>query len=398
MPRSALVLGALLLVALPAPASSSDDCLRVIDDPSSPIADAKKAVVQLGEAREPRAVSSLVKLLYEDHQGRTLAPEASFALFQIGQPSADALLKIVQQQDSQVRTWATEHHVPDSWLLAEAAPVLGDLVDARAEAPLVGLLRYENENKKLELVVRRRAAAALGRLHSTAAVDRLAELVTVENFQARHEFVHALVQIGGRRALPALARAAGDGAWEARQVGLHGLTMLGDEREQPAFEQMLQREADIITTDCRAHPNYAGCDDQTAQVTRMLSPVRGLGKRLEAAARCKQDLGCWTERLKDADADVRERAVLEVARAGTGRQVEPLFAAVDDRDAAVQLAAVQALEWLLAKDASARELGQRHVPSLEARLVGGEDTVAGARFAAPLRRILHRLRRGARSD
>jgi HEAT repeat protein len=392
-PRSVLVLGVLLLVASPAAASSTEDCLRIIDDPSTPIAAAKKAVEELGEAREARAVPSLVKLLYEDHQGRTLAPEASFALFQIGKLSADALLKVVQNQDSQLGTWATAHHVPDSWLLAEAAPVLGDFVDPRAEAPLLVLLRYESADKNVELVVRRRAAGALGRLHSRAAVDRLAELVAVENLQARHEFVHALIQIGGRRALPALARAATDGAWEVRQVGLDGLTMLGDEREQPAFQQILQREADSITIECRAHPNYAGCNDPTALTGTMLSRARGFGKRLEAAARCKQDLGCWTERLKDADAGVRERAVLELARQGTGRQVEPLFGAVDDPDAAVQFAAVQSLEWLLANDAPTRALGRRHVPSLEARLVGSEDTVAGARLAAPLRRILHRLSR-----
>jgi HEAT repeat protein len=392
-PRSTLVFGVLLLVASPAAASSTDDSLRVIDDASSPIAAAKKAVEDLGEAREPRAVPSLVKLLYEDHQGRTLAPEASFALFQIGKPSADALLKVVQNNDSELRTWATAHHVPDSWLRAEAVPVLGDLAEARAEAPLLSLLSYEDANKNVELVVRRRAAGALGRLRSRAAIDRLAELVTVENLQARHDFVHALVQIGGRRALPALTRAAGDGAWELRQVGLDGLTMLGDEREQRAFRQLLELQAASIVTDCRAHPNYVGCNDETALTEKTLTRVRGLGKRLEAAARCKQDVGCWTERLKDADADVRQRAVLELGRRVTGRQVEPLFAAVGDPDAAVQLAAVQALEWLLASDEAARALGQQRVPSLEARLVGGEDTVAGARLAAPLRRILHRLRR-----
>jgi len=72
--------------------------------------------------------------------------------------------------------------------------------------------------------------------------------------------------------------------------------------------------------------------------------------------------------------------------------VEPLFGAAEDPDASVRLSAVQALEWLLANDAAARALGQQHVAALEARLAAGEDTVAGARFDAPLRRILHRLR------
>jgi len=391
-PASVAVFALLLVAAAPAAGSNSDARIRLIDDPASPIADAKKAVEEMGEAHDARAVPTLIKLLCEQHQGRTLAPEASFALFQIGKPSADALLKVVANKDAELRAWAAAHHIPETWLLAEAAPVLADLGDARAQAPLATLLRYENANKTLELVVRRRAASALGRLHGKAAVDRLAELATVENVQARHEFVRALVQIGGRGALPALARAAAGGAWEVRQIGLDGFTMLGDAHEQPAFEKMMEHEADVITSDCRAHPNYAGCNDQAALLDKMLSRVRGYGRRLEAAARCKQELACWSERLKDADPGVRERAVLELARRATGKTVEPLFAVAEDPDASVRLSAVQALEWLLANDAAARALGQQHVAALEARLAAGEGTVAGARFDAPLRRILVRLR------
>ena len=398
-PRSTVVLGALLVTvtglpgtAIPAAGATTDARIQAIEDPSSPIAAAKKAVEELGDAEEARAVPALIKLLYEPHQGRTLAPEAAFALFEIGKPSADALLKVVQSKDPDLQAWAAAHHVAEALLWTEAASVLADLGDPRAQAPLLRLLRDRSANPQLELFVQRRVASALGRLHSRPAVDRLAELVTVDDMQARHEVERALVQIGGRAGLPAVERAAGAGSWELRQIGLDGFTMLGGGADRPAFQKMMQREADIITADCRAHPGYVGCHDQPALLPKMLGRVRGFGRRLDAAARCGQDVPCWTARLQDADPGVRERAVLELARRATGKQVDPLFTAAGDPDAAVRLAAVQALEWLLANDAGARAVGQRHIPALEASRARGQDTVGGARFDAPLRRILHRLR------
>jgi HEAT repeat protein len=395
MPHLSLVVGlsAVLATASPPPPGGDEDLIQIVEDASRPIAATKKAVQALGERGDPRAVPVLVKLLYQDRQGRTLAPEAAFALFQIGRPSADALLRVVRHKDPELLAWATANHLAEPWLLGQATDVLGDLGDPRAQDPLLKLLSYENANKALGLVVRRHAASALGRLRSKSAVAPLASQVNVPNLQARHEFVRALILIGGRSALPALARAASEGEWEVRKIAMDGFTMLGDAREQAAYKKMLQHEEDVITSDCRAHPNYQGCDNQPALLNRMLPIIRGYAPRLDAAGRCKENLGCWTESLKDADPGVRQRAVHELTRRASAKQLDPLVAALGDPDAAVQFAAVQSLEWLLATDAAARTQGQRHLPALEARLAKGQDTVAGARFDAPLRRLIHVIRR-----
>jgi HEAT repeat protein len=381
------------LLVTAAPPAGAEDPIALVEDAARPIAVTKKAVEELGQRRDPRAVPVLTKLLYQDRQGRSLAPEAAFALFQIGRPAADALLRVLQRKDPELLAWAKANHLGEPWLLAQAADVLGDLGERRAEAPLLALLRFDNpSNEAVGLVVRRRAASALGRLRTQAAVAPLASQVGVPNPQARHELVRALILIGGRGALPALGRAAGEGESEVRATAMDGFTMLGDDRERVAYEKMLRHEEEIITSDCRAHPRYQGCDDQPALLKRMLSVIRAYPSRLEAGARCKQNLGCWSERLKDADAGVRQRAVLELGRRASVKQLEPLVSALADPDAAVQLAAVQSTEWLLASDAAARAQGRRHLAALEAELARGQGTVAGARLDAPLRRIIWRIR------
>jgi HEAT repeat protein len=383
---------AVFVVAAP-PTGGSDALIKTIEDSASSVAATRQAVEQLGERREPRAVPALTKLLFQQRQGRTLEAEAAFALFQIGRPSADAFIRVVRRKDAELLAWGAANHVPETVLLTEAAGVLGDLGDARAEAPLLELMRYENPNKELELAVRRHAAKALGRLHSKAAVAPVAALVTLPNMQARHEAMRALVQIGGRQGLPALARGAVEGEWQLRKIAMDGFTLLGDGREQAAYEKILGHEEDIITSDCRAHPKYHGCDDQKKTLDQMLGGIRAYAKRLEAAARCKQDPACWTDRLKVADAGVRERAVLELARRPSSESLEALFAASADADAAVRLTAVQCLEWRLANDARARAQSAGHLPDLEKQLEAGRGTVAGARFEGPLRRLLFRIRR-----
>jgi HEAT repeat protein len=383
-----------LLAALstgPAPDGGSAAFIKVVEDPAATIPDTRKALQELGEIREPRAVVPLFKLLFQQRQGRTLEAETSFALFQIGPAAADVLLRVARRQDSELLAWGTANHLPETFLLTEAVGLLGDLGDLRGQAPLIELLRYENPNKELELAIRRHAAKALGRLHSRAAVAPIAALVITPNMQARHEFVRALILIGGRDGLPALQRAATEGEWEVRKIAMDGFTMLGDGREQAAYKKILLHEAEVITSDCRAHPNYDGCGDQTALLDRMLSRIRAYAKRLDAAAWCKQDPACWTERLQDRDPDVRGRAVLELARRSSTKALDSLFAAAGDGDTAVQMTALQCLEWLLANDAKACSQSQRHLPALEAELAGGQGTVAGARLEAPLRRLIYRI-------
>ena len=159
-----------------------------------------------------------------------------------------------------------------------------------------------------------------------------------------------------------------------------------------AYDKLLDHEAALITSDCRAHPNYQGCGDQNALLGRMLGTIRSFAKRLSAAGRCKRRAECWTESLKDQDSVVRQRAALELGRQGSSRALEALVPAALGEDVAVRLEALQSLEWLLANDAKARAQQAKRLSEFEVSLAHGKETVAGARFDAPLRRLIHRIR------
>ena len=63
----------------------------------------RKAAQALGEIGDPRAVPTLVHLLDQERGPVTFYPEASFALFQIGKPSTDALLPVLRGEDSALK-------------------------------------------------------------------------------------------------------------------------------------------------------------------------------------------------------------------------------------------------------------------------------------------------------
>src|SRR5436189_4311447 len=105
VPVPAIGLLAILSIApapAPAPAGAPADPLKVVEDSTATVPATRKALQELGERREPRAVVPLVKLLFQQREGRSLEAEASFTLFQIGRPAADALLRIVRRKDPEL--------------------------------------------------------------------------------------------------------------------------------------------------------------------------------------------------------------------------------------------------------------------------------------------------------
>src|SRR6266446_4018262 len=98
--------GLLGALASASPTGGAEDPMSVVEDAARPIAVTKQAVQQMGQRRDPRAVPVLVRLLYQDRLGRSLAPEAALALFQIGRPAADALLRAARRKDPELLAWA----------------------------------------------------------------------------------------------------------------------------------------------------------------------------------------------------------------------------------------------------------------------------------------------------
>jgi hypothetical protein len=152
----------------------------------------------------------------------------------------------------------------------------------------------------------------------------------------RDRYCDALARIGDPAAIPALKGAAGAGDWDQREGPLVAISRLGGAGDL-AFVGAAQAK------DCPK-----GCDPARQ------AAFAGMIARLEAARACG-DVACWAGKLGDASAAVRDRAALEVGRAGTAAHAAALGDAVarpvaDPADLAARYHAVLGLGWIAGRE------------------------------------------------
>jgi HEAT repeat protein len=351
----------------------------------------KKAIEALGNIGDARAVPSLVRMMTKERRGVSFYVESSFALFQVGQPAADALLAVLEGRDAELARQAAEAGtLPANY--AKAAQILGDLRERRAEKALVKQLGFKHADPQMEAIVRMQAADALGRMRLAAAVRPLAARVSEPDATVRQAYVYALVRLGGREALPALEKAAAQGDWYAREVALEGLAMLGDGRELAALEKLAAAEPGRTAAECKAMGGE-GCEDAEALGRQRAVAVARYGQRLEAARQCETDAGCWVKRLGDADKGVVKRAALEVGRSHAAEHVGALMGRLSEKQLDVRLALILAVEWLLEDGKEAAAQARSALPTLEKQLAEEQGRTEYMGVNEELRRLVVRLQR-----
>lgn len=298
---------------------------------------AKKALLALGRIGDPRVAPEVLKLLFQDRGGVPLFPEASFAAALIGKPMAAPLLAVLEGKDAALSAWAKERGVLPGALYAKSAQVLGDVGGAEAVPALLSKLGYQDSDPGVQMYVRVLAAESLGRMRSREAARPLADAAVRERDpNVRDRYCDALARIGDPAVVPALKAAAAAGDWDLREGPLVAVSRLGGAGELP-FVAAAQAK------DCPK-----GCDGARA------AAYAGMTARLEAAGACG-DATCWAGKLAAPVAAVRDRAALEVGRAGTAANAAALGEAVvrpvnDPADAAARYHAVLALGWIAARE------------------------------------------------
>ena len=384
-------------------ASAVPELARIVDDPAAPPLLIKKAVVSLGEIGDAAAIPALLHGLVLERQGVSFLPESSFALFLIGAPSVEPLLKIAQDQDPAYLAWARDNNRAPAGTYARAALVLGDLEDPRALPVLLAKLKYldpdpvPGTSKLLSNLVRMFAANALGRLRAQEAAAPIAALVSTRDEQDEeltNFAAEALVWIGDRAQARELMKKAQGGLLKlrlpvAQAAALFGEPALGKEilalalKESKGSQQgCLKQLTDLTMPD--VDPKTA-CD--------LLATWFGdLSKPLEAARVCASDAHCWLPRLSDPDPVVRARAAYELGKAGAPEAVAPLVKLLSEEQLLVREAAVRALDWLTAVPAAKGAL-QAAAGPLQAQLLAEQGRIQYQKVNEDLRRLQIKLTR-----
>jgi hypothetical protein len=124
-----------------------------------------------------------------------------------------------------------------------------------------------------------------------------------------------------------------------------------------------------------------------------------MAARLDAAKACR-DAGCWAGKLADAAPGVRDRAALEVGRAGGAAQAAALGDAIvrvvsDDADLAARYHAVLALGWVDARE-KLGAAGAAIADKIDAMIAQDRGRTLTAGVDEDALRLGTRLRRAAR--
>jgi HEAT repeat protein len=376
---------------------------HLVDDPAAPPVLTKKAIVSLGEIGDPSAIPALEHGLVLERQGVSFLPEASFALFLIGEPSVTSLLRIAQDQDPAYLAWARENNRAQAGTYAKAALVLGDLEDARAIPVLLAKLKYVDPDpspgtsRLLTNLVRMFSANALGKLRAVQAAPQIQALVTTTSAQDEEltSFAsEALVWLGDRAQARELLKKAQSGVLRLRLIAARSAALLGEPALARDLLSLAQREAKGSQQKCLRQLSDAGISagDPQKACEVLASQFSELAKPLDAARACGEDAHCWLPKLRDPAPLVRARAAYELGRAAAADAVPVLVQAAADDQLSVREAAVRALDWLAAVPAAKPALKSAAQP-LGAQLVAEQEKTGFSRANEDLRRLQVKLSR-----
>lgn len=376
---------------------------HIVDDATAPPLLIKRAIVSLGQIADPAAIPALAHGLVIERQGVSFLPESSYALFVIGEPAVEPLMRIAQDQDPAYLAWAKENNRAPAGTYAKTALVLGDLQDKRAIPVLMAKLKYVDPDpvpgtsRLLSNLVRMFAANALGRMRAVQAAPAVQALVSTASAQDEEVTTfaaEALVWIGDRAQARELMKKAQTGLLKlrltvAQSAALFGEPALGKDilnlatRESKGAQQTCLRQLTEMTMPV---------DDPRQACDLMATQFGELSKPFEAARVCASDVPCWLPRLKDPDPVVRARAAYELGWAGAPEAVPDLATAAAEEQPLVRAAAIRALDWLAAVPAAHAAL-KGIVPQLTAQLAKEQGKPQYIKANEELRRVRLKLSR-----
>lgn len=266
----------------------------------------KHAVQALGEIKDARAVESLIQVLTDSDVD--VLGDAVSALEKIGIASVEPLIQALKDRDSQIRKLAVV--------------ALGEIRDTRAVEPLIQVLSDDDSN------VRGEAADALSKIRDTKAVEPLIRVLRDNDSNVRCKAALALGEIRDAKASKPLIHALlNDKDSEVRK---NAAMALGEIKDPIASEPLIQAFAD---TDYQVRKNAA----------MSLEKIKIEGIRNSAA------LEILMQSLRNDDRQIQGSAIRVLTNTWA---IEPLIKNLKNDDEVIRQTAVRILGKIKAVDAA----------------------------------------------
>jgi HEAT repeat protein len=310
------------------------------------------------------------------------------ALFRIGKPAADALLRILQEKNATLTRWAAGNKIPPEILMAHATSVLGDMQDLRAENTLIAKLTSAPRRSDAARLLRAQAINALGRMRSAKATAALARVVLEQDSELRGLCVLALAQIGDKSAIAALQRATSvSDDFDERLRSMMGIALLGGEAELAFFNKQIDNERILFGKDqvrFRAECGNNSCDEQIKRLgeqrTNALNQLKDI---LETGSKCAEKEACWAEVLADVSANSfkRQRAAFFLGRSKNPEHIANLGKQLTDTDVELRMGALLGISWLVSDAPAAAQRAKTLIQPMQQQIEEerGRTQYAGTR-------------------
>lgn len=305
-----------------------------------------RAIVELGKLGSTKAVPALLRLAwFRNNKNEEVFVAVRRALAQIDDPALVAgLVSAARGTNEDVRKYARTMNVPD-WEFTSGVKTVQLMMDRLDVSVLPTLLEsFELELKppqgasdrtmeswRIGQMNRLKVAMfALGHFGDDSIVSRLAAIVKDRNMDTVNQRINAataLAMIGSEAAQDALIDAWSTETQEIFRAPLLQVVAMGvDDRRLAAFDGMLKGEIP-------GKPKPRKPVELSDEVKETLNTNTRLQTYLNVTRECKDDVGCYVQKLKsdNQDEQVKALAVLGRGRFGDTEMVrDALFQAFRD--------------------------------------------------------------------
>jgi HEAT repeat protein len=357
-----------------------DDLVKIADghDNNFMVKNACEALTKIGDAR---AAEVMGKLMFFERTGVSFYRESSWGLFMLGKAAMPTLQTIWDGKFKPIETM----HIDPLVQKTKAVVVYGDLADPSTFGLIAEAAATEgNETGPALLRIEgMRAAARIGIDKVAATMKKRMDNVDIS--QSEHALA-GLVQLGHKEV-------AGD-LWKMTTPDgfLKNCTSQDNEPEQCKMNELQIRGVRLLHWS-RIAPGSALGDLEKAlaaeQNPKLKEAMEKAKSRVQAAKDCDgKGVACFKEKLKDANAQVRERAAYELLWANTDESRDALIDALGDKDNETRYAAIMGVLRRMPSD------GVAVADKVKAQLDSERGQAQYIRINEDLKRLEVRLRRG----